>query len=117
MSCQMKNPSHKKYIKLFALLFLFAAAPCFAPPVKAAAIQNLSCNPQTIEVATAQGFQPVVIPPGRTYDAIGNMKVRYRDREITIDHDMEYVIWDDGTFGPQRRNRTRGGISSNHVMR
>lgn len=108
----MKIFSFKKYIKLFTLLFLFAPLPA-----EAAAIQNLSCNPQTIEVPSANGFQAMTIPPGKTYDVAGDMKVRYRDREVTVEYDMEYVIWNDGTFGPQRRNRSRSGTFGHNRMR
>lgn len=80
-----------------------------ALPAKAAAIQNLSCTPQTIEVESGNGSQSIVIPPGKTFHGVGDVNVRYRGREVRVEYNMEYAIWDDGTFGPQRTLRHHGG--------
>lgn len=104
----MKKQAYKKYIKLFALLSFFALVNLLPTPVKAAAIQNLSCSPQTIEIEFANGRRSIILPPGRTYDVLGALKTHYRGREVRIEHDEEYAIWDDGTFGPQRYRRGSG---------
>ncbi len=109
----MKNSAHKKNIKLLTL-FLFASVAAGSAPAKAAKIQNLSDKAETIEVESSEGFKPVVIPPGQGYDAMGQIKVKYHGREIRVEHNEEYAIWKDGTFGPQRRTpAVKGGPSIN----
>jgi hypothetical protein len=63
-----------------------------------------------IQVEGENGFHPEVIAPGAVFRRIGLMRVRYDGREVTIDNDDEYAIWNDGTFGPQRRSRNVSGV-------
>lgn len=72
---------------------------------QAAAISNLSKEPQTVSYGVWGGKKTVVIPPGRTFRLPGTVTFLYDGRETTIDDEEEYAIWEDGVFGPQRRIR------------
>ena len=80
---------------------------------RAAIIENVSDTPKVIEVEQLGGFQPVTIEAGREYNVPGALKVRYGAREVQIDFDEDYAIWQDGGFGPQRRLSHGNGIGSN----
>lgn len=78
----------------------------------AANITNLSGHDLAIEVATAQGFEPVVIAKDTTYSAVGKLRMRFRGKDTLIEENEEYAIWPDGTFGPQRRILDKQGRGS-----
>lgn len=105
----MKSSLHKKRYKLWAL-FLFVPVLAMPSSAKAAKIQNLSCQPQTIEVESYKGYEPVTIAPYASYEAVGQAKIRFNHRELTVDFYEEYVIWNDDTIWPQNRlPAVRGG--------
>jgi hypothetical protein len=76
-----------------------------APQAQAAAIVNLASTSQTVEIEIAGNYRPIVIERWRTWRVIGPARVRYEGRVSYIEDDEEYAIWNDGTFGPQRRER------------
>lgn len=69
----------------------------------AAAITNLSNTPQTFEFETSEGWQNTTIEANETWRMAGDVRVKFSNRVLVIEHDMEYVIWSDGAFGPQRK--------------
>ena len=91
---------------ILVVLLVFAGGS----PALAAKIQNLSQENQTIEIRTSQGYQPVVLPPGRIYEALGYIRARFAGREVIIETGEEYVIWNKTDFGPQRRLRSGGHL-------
>ena len=40
---------------------------------------------------------------------VGNARVKYQGNVSYIEEDQEYAVWQDGTFGPQRRFPRHGG--------
>lgn len=91
-----------------ALLLLWVVALCpFS--AQAATVFNLSDAPKQIEVHGFNGFKPVDIPAWRKFSVPGNVNVRFNGREVYIQHNEEYAIWPDGTFGPQRHVRSMRG--------
>jgi hypothetical protein len=79
---------------------------------QAAAIVNLSDKPQNIQVNTDGKFEGVTIAPYGKYSVHGKVKIRFQDREITIDKDEEYALWPNGDFGIQRRITQSSGFSN-----
>jgi hypothetical protein len=79
---------------------------------EAAQIQNLSKTNQIIEIVNYGSSVTVTLAPGEIWRGFGRATVKWRTREVDIAYDEEYVIWDDETFGPQRRwgNRNSRGI-------
>jgi len=75
---------------------------------EAAQIQNLSPNPQTIEIETNGTFEPVTIAAGDMFSRVGQIKVKWKDHVVSINADMEYVIWNDKDFSPQRAIGRKG---------
>ena len=92
-----------RYNFFIALLLLFFSHENAA---NAAAVTNLSKQPQTIELQTGDGWKPQVIEAGTTFRATGDLQLKYMMNEVFIEHDMEYAIWPDGKLGPQRHIRT-----------
>jgi hypothetical protein len=78
----------------------------------AAAVVNLSDKNQNIQVNTDGKFEDVVISPYGKYSTPGKAKIRFQDREITIDRDEEYALWPNGDFGMQRRVTPSSGFSN-----
>lgn len=85
-------------LSLWALTAVIASASS----AHAASILNLSGQPQTVELRTAQGYVPTQIAPNGRWYVAGNAYIRFRDRETYIEDNEEYAIWKDA-FGPQRR--------------
>lgn len=73
----------------------------------AGAISNLSDVQHVVEIQTSSGYIPHAIRPGEYFTIQGRAKVKFEGREFYLDHDMEYTIWQDGSFGPQRRIKRR----------
>jgi hypothetical protein len=87
------------------LTTLILVAFCFAE-VQAAQIQNLSNTPQTIELMD-RNDAIITLAPGGIWQGLGRAHVKWREREVDIEYNEEYVIWDNDTFGPQRRLGSR----------
>lgn len=79
---------------------------------QAAAVVNLSDKQQNIQVNTTGKFEDVAIAPYGKYSIPGKAKIRFQDREITIDRDEEYALWPNGDFGMQRRVTQSSGFSN-----
>lgn len=67
---------------------------------QAGSITNLSDEPQTIEVK-AEGYEPYVIQPNRSFTFTSNSTIKFRDSEFHIQDNINYAIWPDGNIGPQ----------------
>ena len=92
---------------IFALFILCLIG---ATPAHASVVTNLSDAPQTIEVQTARGYAPMTLAPNQTWrDEAREETIRYHGREIQLEYDQEYAIWQGGDFGPQKRNRALDG--------
>jgi|GEM_PF-2311737 len=92
-------------IHLFFLIFSYML--CFE--AQAAAITNLSDQPQIIEVPCRCDSPQVTIAPGETWRLSGKVKIRYHEREFFIGEADEYAIWSSGDFGPQRYHNSGNG--------
>lgn len=88
---------------------LFVAA---LQQAQAAAIVNLSDKSQNIQVNTGGKFEDATIAPYGKYSTVGRVKIRFQDREISIDRDEEYALWPNGDFGVQRRITQTTGFSN-----
>jgi hypothetical protein len=77
----------------------------FATPAMAGGITNLTDHKQVVEIQTSSGYIAREIPPGRSFWTQGHTKVRFQEKEFTLDPDIEYAVWQDGSFGPQRKFR------------
>ncbi len=73
----------------------------------AAAIVNLSSEPQTIQFSQWQGGASVTISPKQAWRVPGRVAVWYGGREVHIDEEEEFAIWKTGELGPQRRMMRR----------
>jgi hypothetical protein len=89
---------HKPLFIALNLLLLSLAQPALA-----AAITNLTEQPQTFEVETANGFVPFTIPAYGTWRMTGSAVIRYHDYEQRLNIEDEYALWPGGSLGPQRR--------------
>ena len=69
---------------------------------QAAVITNLGDKPQTVEIAVANGFSPVIIPPNETWRTPGKVVVRFHDSVVHMEDSEEFAIWKNGDFGPQK---------------
>jgi hypothetical protein len=46
---------------------------------------------------------PITLPVGETFRSAGRLEILIGEREYLLDADMEYVLWPNGVFGPQRK--------------
>jgi len=76
-------------------------------PVMAGAITNLTDTPRLLEIRTSSGYVGEMVPPGATRYIHGDTHVRFNEKEFYLQDDMEYALWQDGSFGPQRRLKNR----------
>jgi hypothetical protein len=95
---------------LIVLMFCVFMLPVYQ--VRAAAIVNLSDKQQKIQVNTGGKFENTIIAPYAKYSVVGKVKIRFQDREISIDKDEEYALWPNGDFGIQRRVTPSSGFSN-----
>jgi hypothetical protein len=86
------------YYLLLTLFFLMSTSPAYC-----AAITNLSKEPQSVSFREWKGETTVNILPGRTLRIPGDVTFRYQERELRIEDNEEYAIWETGIIGPQRR--------------
>lgn len=90
-------PLRKSWPALVALLL--------STPAQAGGILNLTDHKQVVEIQTSNGYIAREIPPGRSFWMQGYARVRFQGREFILDPDIEYAVWQDGSFGPQRKYR------------
>lgn len=90
------------YIRPTALLPALVAClfPCMAA---AGMVTNLSDRQHVVEIQTSNGYIPQAVAPGHSVHIYGGARMKFEGREFYLPHDMEYAIWQDGSFGPQRR--------------
>lgn len=89
----------------YARLLLYIVLANVPLTAEAAVITNLSQKNQVIKESSPAGWETVSIAANETYRVQGRIKILFDGREITIGHDEEYAIWNDGTIGPQRAER------------
>ena len=99
-------------IATIALLFCIFAS-LSSGSLLAAVITNLDSNPRQFDVKTGEGFKTVTLAAGATWRLPGRARVRYRGREVEMNEDEEFAIWNEAEFGPQRRVVGGGGIVHN----
>ncbi|MDX1975602.1 MAG: hypothetical protein SFT92_08030 [Rickettsiales bacterium] len=64
---------------------------------------NLTEGAKTLAILDGNKAVSVTLAAGETYHAMGALRLRFAERELRIEHDEEYAIWDDATISPQRR--------------
>lgn len=68
----------------------------------AAVITNLDKKSQQFDLLEDGRFTPITIAAGETWRLPGRVRVRYHGRELNINEEEEFAIWNDHEFGPQR---------------
>lgn len=81
----------------------------FSGAAQASAITNLTQAPQVIEIKTAQGYVKHTIGRGETFRLINAATIKFYEKEFYLPENMEYAMWPDGAFGPQRITHKNNG--------
>jgi hypothetical protein len=81
--------------------------------LSAATLINVDSQPKQFEFKQSGGYQTIDLAAGAIWRYPGNVWIRFNQREIMINADEEFAIWNDTTLGPQRR--FGNGSSLNHT--
>jgi hypothetical protein len=102
--------SARKTAKILGVMMLFCASAVAPGVAHAGAIANLTEQPQTVEIKTGGGYEPQQIAPGAVFRLSYPARIRFHEKEFYLEKNVEYAIWPDGAFGPQRKFGNNRGL-------